>query len=439
MPGMSWATGLTFLAFAAAALLIRLRENSWYSPAAFFAAIWFVLCLLPILLGPIPVAPAGVLFVALACVAVFIGGEVARRRVKVSDSLNARRDRLPLLESLIVGSTLLGIASVLIVLGSRGRGPQVFLSLSTLADVARDFSVARYSGGWQEPASARVLVTFIYFGALLGGILLANQRSGWTRWLALAPFVPSAMTAAVLTTKASLALPIALAASSYLSTHLVANSSLPRLDVKRVVLLAAVSLFLVGLFVLVQMGRYSYTTLAQAGSVLNIFRLDLFPYMGVFADWLQRGGWATRKPAWGLYTFGGLFDLLHLGNRAAGIYTDQVTVGGAPYNIYTAFRGLIQDFTLPGALAVLALLGYGARFAFSKVRRGDLRYAAPLAAFYVFTLWSFIVDVFAYNTILAAFALLTAYLLLAPLQGVNNAAAILDRPWLRGRSSHLAS
>jgi len=230
-----------------------------------------------------------------------------------------------------------------------------------------------------------------------------------------------------------------LAFSTYLATRLAANTSMPRWGTKWVFRLAVPSVALLGIFVLIQMGRYSYTTLAQAGTVLTIFRVELFPYLGVFSDWLQRGGWATAKPSWGLYTFAGEFDLLQLGHRAAGIFTDQAYVDGAPYNIYTAFRGLIEDFTLPGALAVLALLGYGAQVAFSRVRRGDIRFVAPLAAFYIFTLWSFIVDVFAYNTILAAYALLTAYLLLAPLSQVNNAATRLDRLWLREGRSHLTA
>jgi oligosaccharide repeat unit polymerase len=344
-----------------------------------------------------------------------------------------------LLESLIVVSTLLGIAGVVIVLGSRGRGPQVFLSLKALEDVAHGFSVARYTGAWQEPATARALVTFDYLGALLAGILLATRRSGWTRWLVVAPFIPSAMMAAVLTTKASLALPIGLAASSYLAAHLAVRRSLPRLDAKRVAWLASLSVVLFGVFVLVQMARYSYTSLVQVGIVLGIFRLELFAYMAVFANWLQQSGWATTKPAWGFYTFAGPFDLLHLGHRVPGLYTDQADIGGSPYNIYTAFRGLIEDFTLPGALAVLGLIGYGAQFAFSQVRRGDIRFVASLAAFYAFTLWSLFADVFSNNTVLAAYALLTAYLLLAPLLGVRHTAAILDRLRLRRRDSHSSS
>ena len=50
--------------------------------------------------------------------------------------------------------------------------------------------------------------------------------------------------------------------------------------------------------------------------------------------------------------------MLGLGHRIPGLFENVVDlVIGETSNIYTAFRPLIQDFTIPGALAVLALLG----------------------------------------------------------------------------------
>jgi hypothetical protein len=96
----------------------------------------------------------------------------------------------------------------------------------------------------------------------------------------------------------------------------------------------------------------------------------------------------------------------------AGLYTDQVQIDGAGYNIYTAFRGFIEDFTVPGALVFLALVGFGAEVVYQRVRSGNLRFAGLLTAFYAATLWSFVVDLFIYNTIVLAFLILIGYLVL---------------------------
>jgi oligosaccharide repeat unit polymerase len=426
---MAWLTALLWLLVLTIAILVRWREGTWYSPAAFFTGSWSVLTGLALVAGPISVAPAGILFVIGAGLAVFIGAEAARRLFSRVDSPSPISQPFPLLEWLMLVCTLLGLATVELVLASRGRGPEVFLSIRALADTARDFSVARYGNIWQEPIAARLLVSFTYLGALLAGVFLATRKSGWTRWLALVVLLPAAMMAAVLTTKLSLLLPLTLGVSAFLAVRLSAQTEPPRIDLTRAAWLAGAAIVVGSGLVLVQMGRYAYTTPSQAGTIVTLFTADLFAYLGVFSSWLEHGGWANVHPAWGFYTFAGAFDLLHLGQRVPGLYTDQVTIDGAPYNIYTAFRGLIQDFTLPGALVALAIFGFGAQGAYRKVRLGDIRYSAALAAFYLFTLWSFAVGIFIYNTVLVAFLLLAVYLASIRTPLLRRIAAPLDVPW----------
>jgi oligosaccharide repeat unit polymerase len=427
---VTWLSPFVWLLLAAAALFARRRAGTWYAPAPFFAGFWAVLAGAALLVTPIPVGPGGVVVILLGVLAFSTGAEGAQRLA--APGLRTRStgaSRLPLLEWMIVLCTLLGFVTVVVDLASRGHGPQVFLSLKTLGDTARDFSVARYSNGWQEPIAARVLVAATYLGALLAGVAIATRDSGWTRWATLVVFVPSALLAAILTTKTSLILPIAMGGSSFLATRLAREPRLPHIDLKRALLMACALLAIGGVLILVQMGRYGYTNPDQARVVVSRFSVDLFAFLGVFSTWVEGGGWRSLHPAWGFYDFAGLFDLFHLGHRAPGLYLQQVNVNGEPYNIYTAFRGLIEDFTLPGALIALAMLGFGAETSYSRVRSGDVRYSAPLAAFYTFTLWSFVVSVFIYNTILLAFLTLALYLAVANVDAVRAIGAKLDILW----------
>jgi len=124
-----------------------------------------------------------------------------------------------------------------------------------------------------------------------------------------------------------------------------------------------------------------------------------------------------------------VFDLLHIHTRVAGLYTEQFVIDGTHYNIYTAFRGVVQDFTIPGALVFLGLVGFGAEVAYRRAGSGRLLYVGILAAFYAATLWSFVVDVFIYNTIVLAFAILIGYLaIVARYSRRNVAAALAERP-----------
>jgi len=185
----------------------------------------------------------------------------------------------------------------------------------------------------------------------------------------------------------------------------------------------------VAAFIGIQMVRYAgWQVQGRLASVVGLLWLDSFPYMGVFSSWLQGHALSVNThPTLGQYTFAGAFDLLHIHTRVAGLYTDQVQIDGAGYNIYTAFRGLIEDFTVPGALLFLALVGFGAQIAYLRAKSGDFLSVGILAAFYAATLWSFVVDVFIYNTIVLAFLVLIGYLAIAPRPFFRRVATRFER------------
>ena len=298
----------------------------------------------------------------------------------------------------------------------------------SLVGIVHRLAIERFAGTWQEPALARLLTTALYLGAMLAGLMLALRNTASTRLLSVAVLVPSAIITVLLTTKTSFLIPVALGTSTYLATCVAAGRP-GHLTLKRLAVLAGLVAALAAAFVLVQMIRYAGWSTGQPLAVIQLLWADTFPYLGAFSRWFQKSALSTSlHPGFGQYTLAGVFDLLHLHSRVPGLYTDQVIVNGAGYNIYTAFRGLIEDFTVPGALVFLAVVGFGAETAYRRARSGDLRWVAVLAAFYVATLWSFVVDIFIYNTIVLAFLVLIGYLAFASRPSFQRAAALLNRP-----------
>ena len=414
---MNWLSALIFLLLPAIAWASRRSGGSWYAPAAFFAAFWTVFGGLPLIAGQISVGPAGMLFVAAACAAVFVGSWAAQRRHSTAAPAQVPLQEPPLLGWLIAACTLMGLAVVVLILLSVESisGAPRLTSFHTIVDTIHQLAIARNGGTWQEPAAARVLTSALYLGPMLSGLMIGARKTGSARWLSLVVFVPSLMVTAILTTKSSILLPMALGISAYLATSIAAGNP-PRFTLKRAAWLAGVVVVLAGAFVLIQMARYAGWSQGRPLAVIQLLWADVFPYLGAFSIWFQGNALsASLHPTLGQYTFAGVFELLHIHSRVAGLYTDQVIVNGAGYNIYTAFRGFIEDFTVPGALLFLALVGFGAELAYRKVRSGDLMFMGLLAAFYAATLWSFVVDVFIYNTIVLAFVVLIGYVAVAML------------------------
>jgi len=412
---VSWLAAAIFLLLPAIAWAARRSGGSWYAPAAFFAAFWCVFSGLPLVAGPIEVAPAGMLFVAAACAAVLLGAWIVRERVPATPS-HAPPLEPPLLGWFIAGCTLAGFGVVAIIVysvESDGDFPRL-VSFNAIVETIHQLAVARNGGTWEEPAAARVLTTATYLGPMLSGLMLALRTQGWSRWLSFIVLLPSVLITVILTTKSSLLLPLALETSSYLAAS-IAGGRRPRLDLKGAALAAGVLRLIVGAFFLIQMARYAGWASGRPEAVVESMWVNTFPYLGVFSGWLASYGlWDSLHLTFGQYTFAGVFDLLHIHTRVAGLYTEQVVINGSEYNIYTAFRGLVQDFTVPGALAFLVLVGFLAELTYKRARSGNLLYAGLLAAFYAATLWSFVVDIFIYNTIVLAFVLLIGYLAAAP-------------------------
>lgn len=422
---MSGLTVFSFLLLAGVTALARWRSKTWFSPAAFFGGVWCVLGGLPLAFSAISVQPAGELFIAGVVAALLAGEWAADRWLPAPPEQRTVPTRWPLMEWLLVASVFLGLITVLIDVGSLGRGPSALINLTRSAYF---LYWANQGGNWQEPGTARLLVTATYVGPLLAGLLLGVRGGGWKRWAALLVLLPGLFLTLILTTKSSFVLPLLLGVSAFLAAR-VATGRPPEITLRRAGAVTGVALVLGAAGVASQMVRYQGQARGQFMNVVTLLWSDLFPYLSVFSSWLQNGGWATTHPAFGFYSFAGVFDLLHIHVRPAGLYTEQVLVNGASYNIYTAFRGLVEDFTLPGALLVMGLVGFGVRFVHSRARAGDVRYIAPLAAFYVFTLWSWVVDIFNYNTIILAFVLFAAYLWLATRPMFARRTERVDRLW----------
>jgi oligosaccharide repeat unit polymerase len=403
------------------ALLIRRQQGSWLAPGAFFALAWCVLAGLPLLILPdAAVWPPAIWWIVTSMIAVYLGslwGQSGVKPPRIPIPNTASRFTSRELEWLILGLTLVGFVAVGALLVDRGLGPDVFLSIHKLARAARELSVARYSEGYKEPLLARLPLIGTYLASLLGGLLLATRTSGLPRYIAFAPVLPGLGIALLLTTKSAILYPLLLIAAAYLASRLAIGRD--RFSVtRRSGLLTLVGIAaLAPTLVLIQLSRYGYSLFSakQVAATLTIMRVFVFGYLAVFATWFEHGGWHSSHLGLGAYTFAGIFDLAQLKQRVPGIYPVELylTHDHIANNIYTIFRGLIEDYTVMGALIVLVTVGYLAGYAFARVRQGELLYVPVLSAFFAITLFSFVVDLFAYNTIIAAWLLFAGYMALS--------------------------
>jgi hypothetical protein len=127
--------------------------------------------------------------------------------------------------------------------------------------------------------------------------------------------------------------------------------------------------------------------------------------MTVFSQWLTEYMREPFGPSLGKVTFAGPLELLGYSQRIPGLYETVVDlIAGETSNIYTGFRPLIQDFTMPGALAILALVGFVGGTGFRLVAAGSWSAVPLLLVAYVTILWTPVTWFWIYNSLTATVA-----------------------------------
>jgi oligosaccharide repeat unit polymerase len=398
------------------ACLARASFGSWRHPAAFFAALWVCASVPAYLSGTGRISGLAMLLVA-ALVGAFLVGSVGTARALESGrrDLDQRAWAIdsPSLLRWVVLLGLTGVAAVISYVASSPAGLSALGSLEGWVDMAVGYSVTRYQGEETESLFVRLLVALNYSGAILAGALSALEVPR-RRFLVYLPILACGLITLVTTAKTPLLLGVLCMGSGRFAMQMSACSEEPvRRGRGRV---RNVALILLGSLVLLASLVFRYGGASEVDLELIMERVSgyLFGQVYVFSAWISTGGLNVVDPGFGRNTLAGVFELLGIGHREAGFYSyivlDDAT---SDSNIFTAFRGLIQDFLLPGALAFMLILGAVAECCV-KAAGSALSLVSGitvLAAVYLFLGWSPIISIFIYNDMLFAMGVVFLVLL----------------------------
>jgi oligosaccharide repeat unit polymerase len=256
-----------------------------------------------------------------------------------------------------------------------------------------------------EPWSVRMLVTWLHPAALLGGILFACSSKRVDRVIGAATLLPAFSYGILTAARAAILLGLTCWIGGYVSALCVKNEGrLQLFSPKRFTSLLLAAVCILGMFSAI--GGVRDSRWYQA-FVIDFQESKIFAYMfgtpAAFAEWWNVNS-GISGAQWGARTFAGEFDLLRIRTRTIGAYTGMtnVVMGAEETNVYTIFRGLIEDFTPFGALLISACIGGLASWAFvtsSRSARGALFW---LSAFYATFLFSPMFSLFSFNGVLLA-------------------------------------
>jgi len=412
--GSSW---LAYAVLVIVTALSRLLCKNWFAPAAFVGLVWSFFIGVSLLVVEYPIPGRGLWMLVLLVIAIQLGALIVyqlqlRTRVSVHPKWAGEFDSfIGLCRRYSVVCTAVALAGCIYFLFTSLEEFGLSFTWIGVLEVGARWTVMRYDDVL-EPWSVRLLVMWLHPAALLGGILFACSSKRIDRLIGAATLLPALGYGMLTGARAAILLGLTCWISGYVSTLCVRNEGRLKLfSAKRVATLLFTAVCLVGMFAAIDAVRDS--TWYQA-FVLDFKEQKLATYIfgspAAFADWYAHAEISGAEL--GARTFAGEFDLLSVKTRTVGRYTvmSNVVAGAEESNVYTLFRGLIEDFTAFGALLVAACMGGFASWVFGLGSRNAYLTLVWLSAFYAAVIYSPIISFFSFNG--AALAWVIAWLVL---------------------------
>jgi oligosaccharide repeat unit polymerase len=412
---------------------MRALSGTWLQPSAFYALWWCFAGILPLILAPNePVGWNAMAWIIASAVAVsggaIVGNQGVRTRLAVAPSPATDRE-LFIFGWIVFASVVLGFGSNVAFVAGSNVAFSDLLHIDRLVVATNQFYVQRYAEiPPAPPIGSRILLPFVYLAPAIGGILFVLRREKRWKLLGLLSFLPAVLVTILQTTKGAVLYAMLLWLSAYFGTRL-RFGKLAVFTRSHLLVAVGVGGLLTAFFFAVSLARMATTDSSLIDVVVLKLLTSALGHMNVFSTWLAEYTSQPFNPALGTTTFAGPLELLGYSQRIPGLFEDLVElVAGETSNIYTAFRPLIQDFTMPGALAILTLLGFAGGAGFRMVAAGKWSGLPLLLLAYQTTMWTPITWLWVYNSLTATLAIVALLVFAIRLWRGNSARKLKLQP-----------
>ena len=385
----------------------RYYFKSWFAPGSFFSLFWLVLTITPLLMtSEFTVQSFGVWYITAFCFAVVLGSLIVSN-IEHNNYTNVGNEFVhryinnkasSLLFLLTIFFTIISAFGIIVAIFIGIGRYELSLNLISLTSLPNLFYVDRDTGVFSLPITIRLFMYFVYTAALLAGITM-KFTNGKKRLIVFSPIAVSVLYGAILAVRSGILFAIILFISGYAATTVFAGDR--KVSIKILIYVSLSAFSFVTLFIAIQWLRAGADDSFIISMMLDRSKIFFFGHISVFTQWLNN--YHFEQLYFGSRTFAGPLNLVGLANRAAGVYEYFMPIGNGHYsNIYTVFRGIIEDFSIPGSLAFGIIFGAIGNISFQKCLRSHMLWIVPLSFFYAFTMYSPIISIFNYNSMILA-------------------------------------
>jgi len=362
----------------AQAAFVRHVVGTWIFPACIFGLFWFLYTIIPLVaLFTIPISPYSVGYILLACLlfsttALSFNWQLAfkykRHRIK-GENYN----------TIFIRRTFFSISAIVIIsmfADILNQGFTMREIVFNLVITANSYIAKRYSDEIIPSIFGQLGVVLTYPMAIFGGLIIGSQSKKKKRiYIVLAAIIPSVLSMLIQGNKGTLFLVIALFWAGFLITKIERGETklITKDGVKALIIFAALATPII-MISFISRGLYELesSSLIIEGLIRYIASYSsahLYAFSDFFSSIIgnsSSNSYESDELAAGFFTFMSLFVLFGSSKTVpAGVYDEYFEYGSIlKSNIYTMFRGLIQDFGMIGSLLFMVAIGLALHLSF---------------------------------------------------------------------------
>lgn len=397
---------ILFLAIILSILSVYNLGKAKYIASSIHMIIWqiFIIMHFCVSLRQIP-SYEGILFLEVMCMLVVLGEAIGSRYsmpLAETEFLEGSIDG-NILWILLVIFTIVGIIQQIVFVYDNGFNFFDLTHISAFLAMSNQMAVTRYSTGYAENGGvlSSIISVFIYTSPLLGGFLFDFSKSKKEKFISVMSLFPLFLGTMITNAKTGLIAGVFLFVIGLLAAYSCNKKIESFFTLKRVI---AVVILLLLFFVLLlltfcfRLGSLSKDSFEIAAEKFSIYFCG---QIHSFSVWMAARG--NIDPTLGAYTFIGIASKFGIIERNSGVFD---FLPGTDSNIFTAFRGMITDYTVVGALAIMLFTGFLLGMSYKTVKNTGSAFAVAL--------WSSIVFFLFYDFIISAWTYMS-YILVFPL------------------------
>jgi len=354
----------------------------------------------------------GYFFICLSCIFLSIG-EYYGKRIKIKSGVSSNKRVVvvgqPVFKYVYIALVLVSFLDLFVIVTSRG------FSIADFLDIRKFLSMTNSFGSSKNETESGVFVQLLnciaYITPFFGGYLFFSSKRKRYKILGLIGILPILLISLITTGKIGIIIGVILFVVGYIVAFYQKRKCFRRLRIQEFIFLGIIALFLYVVFIsamCVRIGAFDSETI---NLVHGKFRLYAFSEIQAFSVFLENRQYDLTSLGFGKNTFMSIYNLFSGESKVAGVYT---IMEGTETNVFTAYRGLIEDYSFVGTLVFEFIVGFISGVSLKAIKRNRPSTIAlvALAISYYFILYSFIISPWIYTIEILMFVIMFIVFLL---------------------------